>query len=129
MSDLSLSFPMFHISVSCPMVYVPLPKNAVLCQNSASRQGLNEKTFKNSIRGNLLMFPMEVFACFHFLRNTTLSPCSKCHHLTLLRRSFNSSCVFTIFFQCSICSSFTCFSCNLEKVRSESQFSIKSLRY
>lgn len=38
---------------------------------------------------------------------------------TLLRRSLSSSWVFTIFFQCSICSSLTCFSCSLKTRRSK----------
>ncbi len=37
------------------------------------------------------------------------------HEETLFRRSLSSSWVFTIFFQCSICSSFTCFSCSLNR--------------
>lgn len=37
--------------------------------------------------------------------------------LTLLRRSLSSSWVLTIFFQCSICSSLTCFSCSLQQHR------------
>ena len=39
----------------------------------------------------------------------------KIQDFTLLRSSFSSSWVFTIFFQCSICSSLTCFSCNLKR--------------